>query len=105
VDEPEFDAALPSLLDRGIVFAHAHIRGGGEMGRRWWRQGRLRSKATTFSDHIAVADALGERRPPLPLQDGFRDRDAASRQVACCKDGSTRGPTGGPARRRSRSSM
>jgi oligopeptidase B len=58
VDEPEFDAALPSLLDRGIVFAHAHIRGGGEMGRRWWRQGRLRSKATTFSDHIAVADAL-----------------------------------------------
>jgi len=74
VDEPEFDAALPSLLDRGVVFAHAHIRGGGEMGRRWWRQGRLRSKATTFSDHIAVADALAGSGPASPpaVVDGSR---------------------------------
>ena len=73
VDEPEFDVALPSLLDRGIVFAHAHIRGGGEMGRRWWRQGRLRSKATTFSDHIAVADALaGGGAASTAVVDGSR---------------------------------
>lgn len=56
--EPEFDPALPSLLDRGVVFAHAHVRGGGELGRRWWLDGSLERKQNTFSDFIAVADAL-----------------------------------------------
>jgi oligopeptidase B len=56
--EPEFDPALPSLLDRGVVFVHAHVRGGGEGGRRWWLQGRLEHKQNTFSDHLAVADAI-----------------------------------------------
>ena len=56
--EPEWDAALPSLLDRGVVFVHAHIRGGGEGGRRWWLDGRLEHKHHTFSDHLAVADGL-----------------------------------------------
>jgi oligopeptidase B len=59
-DEPEFDPALLSLLDRGVVFAHAHIRGGGEGGRRWWLDGRLDRKQNTFSDHIAVAQGLAE---------------------------------------------
>lgn len=59
-DEPEFDLALPSLLDRGVVFAHAHVRGGGEGGRRWWLQGRLGEKQNTFSDHIDIADALAD---------------------------------------------
>ncbi len=58
LDEPEWDPALPSLLDRGVVFAHAHIRGGGEGGRRWWLDGRLEHKQHTFDDHIAVADGL-----------------------------------------------
>jgi oligopeptidase B len=57
--EPEFDPALPSLLDRGVVYAHAHVRGGGEGGRRWWLDGRLERKQNTVSDHIAAADALG----------------------------------------------
>jgi oligopeptidase B len=56
--EPEFDPGLPSLLDRGVVFAHAHVRGGGEGGRRWWLDGRLDRKQHTFSDHIAVANHL-----------------------------------------------
>ena len=56
--EPEFDAALPPLLDRGVVFALAHVRGGGEMGRSWWEQGRLLRKRTTFDDFVDVADAL-----------------------------------------------
>jgi oligopeptidase B len=56
--DPEFSASLPSLLDRGVVYAIAHIRGGGEGGRRWWQQGRLRAKPTTFSDFIEVADGL-----------------------------------------------
>jgi oligopeptidase B len=58
VDEPEWDPALPSLLDRGVVFAHTHIRGGGEQGRRWWLDGHLAHKQHTFDDHIAVADGL-----------------------------------------------
>jgi oligopeptidase B len=58
VDEPEWDPALPSLLDRGVVFAHAHVRGGGDGGRRWWLEGRLGEKQNTFSDHVAAADAL-----------------------------------------------
>lgn len=58
--EPEFDPGLPSLLNRGVVFAHAHVRGGGEGGRRWWLDGRLDRKQHTFSDHIAVANRLGD---------------------------------------------
>ena len=46
------------LLDRGVVFAVAHVRGGGEMGRRWYDEGKLLAKATTFSDTVAVADHL-----------------------------------------------
>ena len=56
--EPEWDPALPSLLDRGVVHVHTHIRGGGEGGRRWWLDGRLERKQNTFSDHVAVADGL-----------------------------------------------
>jgi oligopeptidase B len=56
--DPEFDRSLPSLLDRGVVYAIAHIRGGGECGRRWWQQGKLQAKSTTFTDYLAVADWL-----------------------------------------------
>ena len=55
---PEFSLPVASLLDRGYLYAVAHVRGGGEGGRRWWLQGRLDHKRTTFTDFIAVADAL-----------------------------------------------
>jgi oligopeptidase B len=71
VFEPEFDPALPPLLDRGVVFAHAHVRGGGEMGRTWWEQGRLLHKRTTFDDFIDVADAIAHDGA-LGLVDGRR---------------------------------
>jgi oligopeptidase B len=58
VDEPEWDASLPTLLDRGVVWVHALIRGGGEGGRRWWLDGSLRHKQNTFDDLAAVADGL-----------------------------------------------
>jgi oligopeptidase B len=58
-DDPEFDVALGSVLDRGVVYALTHPRGGGELGRGWWLQGRLTEKTNTFTDHIAVADWLG----------------------------------------------
>lgn len=68
--DPEWDPALPSLLDRGVVFVHAHVRGGGEGGRRWWLEGHLEHKQNTFSDHLAVAD--GVARPVGGLVDGTR---------------------------------
>jgi oligopeptidase B len=58
VFEPEWDPALPSFLDRGAVFVFAHVRGGGENGRRWYLDGKLQHKQHTFDDHIAVADGL-----------------------------------------------
>jgi oligopeptidase B len=57
-DWPRFDVGTLSLLDRGVVFAHAHVRGGGECGRRWWQAGRLAGKPRTFTDFIAARDAL-----------------------------------------------
>ncbi len=59
--EPGFSSLRLSLLDRGVVFAVAHVRGGGEMGRSWYEMGRLAQKPTTFSDFVAVARALVER--------------------------------------------
>ena len=55
---PEFGVGTPSLLDRGFVYAVAHVRGGGEGGRRWWAAGRLDRKRTTATDFIAAADTL-----------------------------------------------
>jgi oligopeptidase B len=65
---PGFERSLPSLLDAGAVFAHAHVRGGGEGGRRWWVEGRLGAKHHTFEDFIDVADALADQG----LVDGTR---------------------------------
>jgi oligopeptidase B len=56
--DPRFSVTLPSLLDRGYVYAIGHIRGGGELGRRWWRGGRLATKRNTFTDFVAVRDHL-----------------------------------------------
>jgi oligopeptidase B len=53
-----WDLAIPSLLDRGVVYVHAHVRGGGERGRRWWLDGRMEHKQHTFGDYAAVADGL-----------------------------------------------
>lgn len=56
--DPMFDPIRLSLLDRGFVFAIAHVRGGGEMGREWYEDGKFLHKANTFSDFIACAEAL-----------------------------------------------
>ena len=57
---PEFSTATLSLLDRGVVYAVAHVRGGGELGRRWWLDGRLHTKQHTADDFVAARDALVE---------------------------------------------
>ena len=56
--DPSFSSLRLSLLDRGVIFAIAHIRGGGEMGRSWYEMGRLAQKPTTFSDFVTVATSL-----------------------------------------------
>jgi oligopeptidase B len=54
--DPEFSAARLALLDRGVVYGIAHVRGGGELGEHWRTAGHLRSKITTFEDFIACAE-------------------------------------------------
>jgi oligopeptidase B len=56
--DPSFSAARVSLLDRGMVFCIAHIRGGCEMGRRWYEEGRTKEKWNTFHDFIDAAKHL-----------------------------------------------
>ena len=56
--DPTFSSARLSLLDRGVVFAIAHVRGGGEMGRAWYDRGKLADKANTFTDFVACAEHL-----------------------------------------------
>lgn len=56
--DPSFSIARLSLLDRGFVFAVAHIRGGGEMGRHWYENGKFQRKKNTFTDFVAAAEHL-----------------------------------------------
>jgi oligopeptidase B len=51
-----------SLIDRGVIFAIAHIRGGSEMGRHWYEDGKLMHKRNTFTDFIAAADFLIDKK-------------------------------------------
>ncbi len=57
--DPAFSIARLSLLDRGIVFVVAHIRGGGEMGRSWYEQGKKLAKKNTFTDFVDATTYLG----------------------------------------------
>jgi oligopeptidase B len=54
--DPSFSISRLSLLDRGVVFAIAHIRGGGEMGRQWYEEGKTLTKRNTFTDFVASAE-------------------------------------------------
>ena len=56
--DPGFGVARLSLLDRGFVYAVAHVRGGGEMGRGWYEDGKLLNKRNTFTDFVACAEHL-----------------------------------------------
>jgi len=56
--DPTFSSVRLSLVDRGFVFAIAHVRGGGEMGRQWYEDGKLLRKRNTFTDFVACARHL-----------------------------------------------
>ncbi|MVU79265.1 prolyl oligopeptidase family serine peptidase [Nocardia sp. ET3-3] len=71
--DPYFSVARLSLLDRGAVFAVAHVRGGGEMGRLWYEHGKTLTKKNTFTDFVSVAQHLvdtGVTAPDRMVADG-----------------------------------
>ena len=70
--EPTFSATRLSLIDRGFVYAIAHVRGGQELGRAWYDDGKMMKKMNTFTDFIAVAEHLEAERYTA------RDRMAAN---------------------------
>jgi oligopeptidase B len=71
--DPWFSIPRLSLLDRGVVFAIAHVRGGGELGRHWYDDGKMLAKRNTFTDFIASAEHLvkeGWTRPERIVAQG-----------------------------------
>ncbi len=65
--DPGFDSMRLSLIQRGFIYATAHVRGGGEYGRLWYHQGKLSNKMNTFTDFVACAEYL--------VHEGFTSRD------------------------------
>ncbi len=74
--DPTFSVARLSLLDRGFVFAIAHVRGGGEMGRRWYLGGKFEHKINTFTDTVASARHLIDEGLTSPTQLAVRGGSA-----------------------------
>ncbi|WNZ55293.1 S9 family peptidase [Microbulbifer sp. MKSA007] len=64
--DPWFRSSVVSLLDRGFVFAIAHIRGGQKLGRAWYEDGKMFNKKNTFTDFIDVTKALGKLKYGAP---------------------------------------
>jgi oligopeptidase B len=60
--DPAFRSSVLSLLDRGFVYAIAHVRGGEEMGRAWYENGKKLKKKNTFTDFIAVTESLVKKK-------------------------------------------
>ena len=66
--DPHFSVSRLSLLDRGMIWVCAHVRGGGEMGRAWYDTGKTLTKRNTFTDFIACADELVRQDLTTPGQ-------------------------------------
>jgi oligopeptidase B len=81
---PWFSVARLSLLDRGFVWALVHPRGGGELGRQWYLDGKLLAKRNTFSDTIAAAEHLVARGWSAPDRLAIRGGSAGGLLVGAC---------------------
>ncbi|PRW44843.1 prolyl endopeptidase-like isoform A [Chlorella sorokiniana] len=75
-NDAHFRSSRLSLLDRGITFAIAHVRGGGEMGRRWYEAGKYLKKKNTFTDFIACAEHLVAHKYTSPQRLCIEGRSA-----------------------------
>lgn len=74
--DPAFDSNYLSLLDRGVIVAIAHVRGGGELGRQWKDDGKLEKKMNTFTDFIRSAEHLIDQKYTAPDRLGITGRSA-----------------------------
>ena len=83
-EPPWFSPARLSLLDRGFVWALAHPRGGGELGRRWYLDGKLLNKRNTFLDTIAVAEHVAAHQWASPKRIAIRGGSAGGLLVGAC---------------------
>lgn len=81
---PWFSVARLSLLDRGFVFALVHPRGGGELGRQWYLEGKLLNKTNTFTDTLAAALHLVEAGWASPDRLAIRGGSAGGLLVGAC---------------------
>jgi oligopeptidase B len=81
---PWFSAARLSLLDRGTVWALVHPRGGGELGRPWYLQGKLQHKRNTFTDTIACVEHLIAQGWAHPAKVAIRGASAGGLLVGAC---------------------
>lgn len=74
--EPDFDVRILPLLDRGVIFAVAHVRGGAELGRHWYDNGKLLAKKNSFTDFVDVAQTLVNRGLTTPGELAAEGRSA-----------------------------
>ena len=65
--EPTFNSNVLSLVDRGMTYAIAHVRGGQEMGRQWYDDGKMMKKKNTFNDFIDVAEYSSRAATRSPI--------------------------------------
>ncbi len=82
--EPNFNATRLSLLERGVIFAIGHVRGGSEMGRRWYLDGKMMNKRNTFTDFIACAETLISAGYTRPDKLAIAGRSAGGLLVGAC---------------------
>jgi len=82
--DPSFSVAALSLLDRGYVYALVHARGGGEMGRHWYEQGKLENKMNTFTDVISATKHLVNSKISDPERICLRGGSAGGLIVGVC---------------------
>jgi oligopeptidase B len=75
-NDPMFDPVRLSMLERGFVYAIAHVRGGGEMGRAWYEDGKFLNKTNTFTDFVACATHLVDEGYTSPAKLAIRGRSA-----------------------------
>jgi len=81
---PWFSVARLSLLDRGFTWALVHPRGGGELGRRWYLDGKLLNKANTFTDTLTATEHVGTERFADATRTAIRGGSAGGLLVGAC---------------------